>query len=84
VERMKKHRRGGKVVGYEGKKAKTYVEPKEAKAGGLGELEKAGSTPMPKQADYDSTAQWSAALRKWREQQRSARTAATALAKNSK
>lgn len=33
----------------------------------LGSLGKKGKGPMPKQADYPSSAAWSAALRTWRE-----------------
>lgn len=83
-EKMTKYRRGGKIVGYKGADADSYQEPTAPKAGGVADLEQTGATPMPKQADYDSTAKWSAALRKWRENQRSSREAAGALAKNTK
>jgi hypothetical protein len=74
----------GRITGYRGSRAgedSTYTAPKK---GGVAEGEQTGTSPMPKQADYATTGEWMAALRKWREQQRTAAEGAGALAKKPK
>lgn len=74
---------GNKVVGYRGKEAgKDWKYKKQEGPAGpaLGELEKKGTEPMPKQGDYASTSEFADAMRKWRDRQRSASEAANALA----
>lgn len=75
---------GGKITGYRGKEAgkdAKYAQPKEPSGPAIGDVapKTVGTEPMPKQKDYGTTAEFAAAMRQWRDRQRTAQDGANAL-----
>lgn len=74
---------GGRITGYKGSEAgKDSKYKKEDKTGpAVGDVapKTVGTEPMPKQADYATTAEFAKAMREWRDRQRTASEGAAAL-----